>query len=77
MRIIAEKFNLEQKSIEASRQAFGKLPHCWELLEDSRAKRLRRYGIVAPGLEDALNPHLDIIIKTILDMERLLRNIHK
>jgi HEAT repeat protein len=77
IRIIAEKFNLEKESIEASREAYGKLPYCWKILEDAKAKKLRRYGDVATGLDKALDPDLDIVINLVLYMERLLRNIHK
>jgi hypothetical protein len=77
IRIIAEKFNLEKESIEASREAFGKLPYCWKILEDAKAKKLRRYGEVATGIEDVLDPDLDIIINLVLYMERLLWSIHK
>jgi len=77
IRIIAEKFNLEKESIEASREAFGKLPYCWELLEDAKAKKLRRYGEVATGIGDILDPDLDIVINLVLYMERILRSIHK
>jgi hypothetical protein len=77
IRIIAENFNLKKKSIEASREAFGKLPDCWQILEDEKAKKLKRYGDVAAGIKEALDPDLDIIINLIFDMERLLRTIHK
>jgi len=77
IRIIVERFGLEKDSIEASREAFGKLPYCWKILEDAKSKKLRRYGNVASSLKDTLDPELDIIINIILDMERLLRNIHK
>ena len=77
IRIIAEKFNLEKESIEASREAFGKLPYCWELLEDAKAKKLRRYGEVATGIGDILDPDLDIVINLVLYIERILRSIHK
>lgn len=77
IRIIAERFFLEKESIEASREAFGKLPYCWKILEDAKSKKLGRYGGVATGLEKALDPDLNIIIAVILEMECLLRNIRK
>ena len=77
IRIIAGKFNLEKESIEASREASGKLPYCWEILEESKAKKLKRYGDVATGIEESLDPDLNIIITLILDIEHILRTIHK
>ncbi|NCO68205.1 MAG: hypothetical protein COY75_03295 [Nitrospirae bacterium CG_4_10_14_0_8_um_filter_41_23] len=77
IKIIADEFNLEKECIEASREVFGKLPYCWKILEDAKAKKLRRYGEVATGVEDVLDPDLDIIINLVLYMERLLRSIHK
>jgi len=77
IRIIAERFGLEKKFIEASREAYGKLPYCWKIIEDAKAKKLRRYGDVATGMEEALDPDLNIIITLILDIEHLLRSIQK
>ena len=53
------------------------MPDCWQILEDEKAKKLKRYGDVAAGIKEALDPDLDIIINLIFDMERLLRTIHK
>jgi hypothetical protein len=77
IRNVAEKFNLGKESKYANREAFAKLPHCWEILEDSKAEKLKRYGAVTPGLEEALDPTLDIIIDYILKIEHLLRGIQK
>jgi hypothetical protein len=72
---VAEKFNLGKESKYANREAFAKLPHCWEMLEDTKAKKLKRYGDVPAGLDNVLNPELDIIIKFITEMEYILRDI--
>ena len=74
---MAAEFNLEKGYTEAKKETFGKLVYCWQILEDAKAGKLRRYGAVNPGLEEALDPHLDIVIELVLDMERLLRNIHR
>jgi len=77
IKIVAAEFNLEKRYTEANRETFGKLVYCWKILEDAKAGKLRRYGAVKPGLEEALDPHLDMIIDYILKMEHLLRNIQK
>ncbi len=75
LKIMAERFDLEKEYTDASREALGKLPYCWEILEDAKAMRLKRYGEVAEGLGDVLDPQLNIIIDLILEMEHLLRGI--
>lgn len=77
IKIVAAEFNLEKRYTEANREAFGKLTYCWEILQDAKAGKLRRYGAVTPGLEEALDPHLAIIIDYILKMEHLFRGIQK
>jgi len=77
IRNVAERFNLGKEFKYANTEAFAKLPHCWEMLEDSKAGKLRRYGAVTTGLEEALDPHLNIIIDYILKIEHLLRGIQK
>ncbi|MBW7940846.1 MAG: hypothetical protein H3C64_00240 [Candidatus Kuenenia stuttgartiensis] len=49
-----------------------KMSSCWCILEDAKARKLKRYGVVANELEDVLDPHLNGIIDLIFDMERLL-----
>ena len=74
---IADKFHLEKQIRWASNSAYGKLPYCWEILENARAKRLKRYGDISNGLGKELDPHLDAIIKILLEMERILQAIRK
>jgi len=74
---IADKFHLDKRIGWASNAAYGKLPYCWEILENSRAKRLKRYGDISSGLGKELDPHLDAIIKILLEMERILHAIRK
>lgn len=68
-------FILEKEQMQLSRLASGKLPYCWEILENAKSKRLNRYGDVAEGLEDILDPILDGIIEEILEIERILRRV--
>ena len=45
---------------------------CWSILEEAKARKLQRYGIVANELEDVLDPYLNGIIDLMFDIERLL-----
>lgn len=74
---ISEKFHLEKQIGWASNAAYGKLPYCWEILENARARRLKRYGEISRGLEEELDPHLDTIIKILSEMEHILLTIRK
>lgn len=74
---IAEIFHFEVEIGWASNAAYSKLPYCWEILENARAKRLKRYGDISKGLGEELDPHLDAIIKILLEMERILLTIRK
>jgi hypothetical protein len=74
---IADKFHLEKRIGWASNAAYSKLPYCWEILENARAKRLKRYGDISKGLSRELDPHLDTIIKILGEMEHILLAIRK
>jgi hypothetical protein len=74
---IADIFHLEKRIGWASNAAYGKLPYCWEILENARAKRLKRYGDVSMGLDQELDPHLDVIIEILREMEHILLAIRK
>jgi hypothetical protein len=74
---IADKFQLGKKNEAASNAAFGKLPYCWEILENAKAKRLRQYGDIAEGLGGKLDPHLDTLIRILGEMERILLVVRK
>jgi len=74
---IADKFHLEKRLMWASNLTYSKLPYCWEILENARAKRLKRYGDISMGLGQELDPHLDAIIKILGEMERILFTVRK
>ena len=40
----AGRFALEKRDRRASDEAFGKLPYCWQILEEAKAARLVRSG---------------------------------
>jgi hypothetical protein len=69
------RFSLEKQDRRASDEAFGKLPYCWQILEEAKASRLVRYGNVAEGLDRELDPLIDTIINLVLEMESVLQRI--
>src|SRR5574337_134487 len=73
IKIISKIFDLTKEHREVLHEIFGKLPHCLEIVEDVKAKRLKRYGDVSNGLDKALDPQLNIITDLILEMQQLLR----
>jgi hypothetical protein len=73
IRQLAERFSLGKERTEASRLSLARLSYCWEILEDAKSKRLKRFGDVHDGLADILDPELEAIINLLLDMEQLLR----
>ncbi len=72
IKAVAEKFDLGQESINANKEALRALPYCWEILEDAKARGMKKYGDVANGLKDILDPQISIIIDLILKIEHLL-----
>ena len=74
---ISNIFVLEKEYREGLREIFSILPSCWEIVENVKAKRLKRYGDVQNGLDNVLDPQLDRITDLILEMEQLLGSISK
>ena len=74
---IATVFALEKEYREGLRKIFGILPSCWEIIENVKSKRLKRYGDVQNGLDMVLDPQLNAITDLILEMEQLLGSISK
>src|SRR3989304_5470058 len=54
--LAAGRFALEKRERRASDDAFGKLPYCWQILEEAKASRLWRYGNGAEGLDRGTQP---------------------
>jgi len=73
IRHLSEQFAFEMKLMKSSSQILADLSYCWEILEGSKAKKLRGYGEVAEGLEELLDPQIDAIIGIITDMENILK----
>jgi hypothetical protein len=74
---ISDIFVLEKEYREGLRKIFGILPSCWEIIENVKSKRLKRYGDVQEGLDNALDPQLNRITDLVLEMEQLLGSISK
>ena len=70
---LSKQFSLEMKQMKSSRQMLSDLSYCWEILEGSKAKKLKGYGEVAEGLEEVLDPQINIIVELITEMENILR----
>lgn len=70
---LSKQFALEMKQTKSSIQILADLFYCWEILEGSKAKKLRSYGEVAEGLEEVLDPQINTIIDLITEMENILK----
>jgi len=70
---LSKQFFLEMKQMKSSRQILSDLSYCWEILEGSKAKKLRGYGEVAEGLEEVLDPQINTILDLITEMENILK----
>jgi len=70
---LSKHFDLEKKRKKSSSQIQADLSYCWEILEGSKAQRLRGYGKVAEGLEEILDPQINSIINLITEMENLVK----
>jgi hypothetical protein len=70
---LSKQFSLEMKQTKSSSRILADLAYCWEILEGSKAKKLRGYGEVAEGLEEVLDPQIDTIIGIITEMENLMK----
>ncbi len=70
---VSEQFSVQKADRKASQQISAKLSYCWDILEDSRTKKLKRYGAVEEGLEKILDPRIDALTDLLGEMERKLR----
>lgn len=69
--IITEGFNLSKTQIESSRYIRTKLSHCWQVLEDAKTIKLKRFGETSREVEDTLDPQINEIIDIVQEMEHL------
>ncbi len=72
IRVISNGFTLEKEYREVISDILGKLFSSWEIIENVKAKKLKRYGSVSEGLDRILDPHLNTITDLIMQIERLI-----
>jgi hypothetical protein len=70
---LSKQFALDMKQMKSSRKILADLSYCWEILEGSKARRLRGYGEVAEGLEERLDPQIDAIIDLITETGNVIK----
>lgn len=63
----AQRFALAPEQRDGARIARSALSVAWEGIEDAKAATLGRYGAVAPGAADVLDPFLDELIAQIFE----------
>jgi len=73
LKSLSKQLALEIKQTKMSSQILADLSYCWEILEGSKAKKLRGYGEVAEGLEKVLDPQINIVIDLVTEMEKLIK----
>ncbi len=56
IKMLTERFDLVKEPGVTSRLALSRLSYCWEILQDARSQKLKRFGSVAEGLGDVLDP---------------------
>lgn len=77
IKVISDGFTLEKEYREVISDILGKLFSSWEIVENVKAKKLKRYGSVSDGLDRILDPHLNTITDLIIEIERLILGTSK
>lgn len=65
------QYELPLQQEDGLRIISARLSSAWENLEDSRPRKLRRYGQVDPEVAEELEPQVEALIRLVLTMERL------
>ncbi len=71
---LAREYDLPIQQEDGLRVMSAKLSSAWENLEDSRPRKLRRYGSVDPEVAEVLEPQVEALIHMVLAMEKLTRS---
>ena len=75
---LADRFSLDSTGPKRlSQEIIGVLSILWVSLDEIKAKRLRAYGEVDGGLEEALDPELELMIQQILTMHHVVDEIRQ
>lgn len=69
IRSVAEQFSLDKAGRQAHQHISAELSHCWLILQDIKAKKLKRYGEVDKDLENTLDPQIDILLELLRGMQ--------
>ena len=74
---LRHRFHLRRQTEDVVQTMIAELSISWTKLVDSRSEKLRRYGSVDPRLGPALDPELDQLTESCLNMIRLLEQARK
>lgn len=77
IKVISNRFTLEKEYREVMRDILGKLFSNWEIVENVKAKKLKRYGAISDGLDHILDPQLSTITDLVMEIEHLLLGTSK
>ena len=72
IRELKDRFQLEMEVKAISRTIFGKAPLLWEMVADTDASRLRRYGETDPRLKEILDPSIERLGQALLRMHHVV-----
>ncbi len=73
IKILSNRFHLSKTLVNTRAIALASLSYCWEILEDTTSKKLKKYGATAEELQTTLDPLLNEILDELLEIESLLR----
>ncbi len=74
MRELKEALRLTASRDEAEQQIWGRASAFWEVLVETQSRYLRRYGELAPGLKECLDPRIEALTARLLALVELSRN---
>ncbi len=69
---LQQQFDLKPRTIEVKRSIRGTLYYCLQTVEDARAKRMKGYGSVSPGLDLLIDPPINQIKHFIQEILQLI-----
>ncbi len=70
---LAQRYQLPVQREDGLRIISARLSSAWENLEDSRPRKLRRYGQLDPEVAEELEPQVEALTRLVLAMEKLTR----
>ena len=68
---LTQRYQLPVQQEDGLRIISARLSSAWEDLEDSRPRKLRRYGQVDPEVAEELEPRVEALTQLVLAMEKL------